>query len=509
MILLIGGLMTTVACGDDDDDDNDDNNDDADDDDDTADDDTGADDDDTGDDDDDDTGDDDTADDDTGDDDTGDDDTSDDDTGDDDTPVINREVWSYVPPEGPYHVETVGWIDDIDGDGAPEVLAHAYDSITTPDEGDTTFCISGAPDKGTLIWGVHPTNNNTGQISDSGGYGDRVIINSRDLNEDGYEDVLLGTAWGNRTAFALDGTDGSTLWQFCTYTNPLSPDSGWIQQIIPFPDVTGDDIPEVAFGVGSDNNSGWLINGKTGDVVWQLNASADVLYGVTVIDDINNDGSPEAVFAGGDDEDRVFCVDGDSSVSGTVLWTATTGNNYAIAAIDDVNSDGYQDVLAGSWGTDAVVCLNGHTGAELWTSNASVNPMRIVTLDDVNDDGIDDLAVSSMSGYAFYVIDGADGTTIWSAGASDYVWAIDAVDDINQDGVDDVVAGGFDGYVRMYDGVDGTLLWEYKTGDAKIKTIRAVPDMTGDGRAEVVAGTQCLDQGTSGAGTVFLLEGKP
>jgi len=110
---------------------------------------------------------------------------------------FNRRVWRFVPPEGPYSVESVGWIEDQDGDGVPEALAHAYESTFTPDEADTTFCISGAPSRaGEMIWGVHPTNDNVDLPSDSGGYGDSILNTIDDLNGDDYQDVGFGLAGG-------------------------------------------------------------------------------------------------------------------------------------------------------------------------------------------------------------------------------------------------------------------------------------------------------------------------
>ncbi|HPM78262.1 MAG TPA: PQQ-binding-like beta-propeller repeat protein [bacterium] len=515
LAMTVISLALTIACEGDDDDDLDADDDDfmADDDDDDAMDDDDDDDNDTGDDDDDnDTGDDDTGDDDTGDDDTGDDDTADDDTGDDDTGPEERLIWTFEPPDGKAHVECVGSIEDIDGDDVPDILAHAFDSINTPDEADTTFCISGASGgDATLIWGAHPKNDHPTYPSDSGGDGDRILTSVRDLNGDGVEDVLLGTAWGNRTAYALDGADGSKIWMFCTYTNPGSPDDGWIMSIDAFPDVTGDGVPEAIFGVGSDNNGGYLVDGADGSVLWRLAVSDDAIYDVDALDDINGDDTPDAVLAGGDNEDRVFAVEGDSSGTGNVLWTADTGNNYCLATIADLNSDGYKDVLAGSWGANAVVAVNGYTGATLWTSTASLAPIRIVPLDDVNDDGVPDLAAVGLLDDDVFVIDGADGSSIWvrRGPASDSIWAVDRLEDINDDGVNDVIAGSFDSWVIAMDGKTGDTIWSYDTGEAKVMTVRGVPDVTGDGLPDVVAGTQCLDTSTPGSGTVFLLNGDP
>jgi hypothetical protein len=77
------------------------------------------------------------------------------------------------------------------------------------------------------------------------------------------------------------------------------------------------------------------------------------------------------------------------------------------------------------------------------------------------------------------------------------------VDDTNGDGYQELAVGSFNGNIYLMDGVDGEILWSYSVGD-KIFTIRGVPDLTGNGIPDVVAGTQML--GGSG-GRCYALEG--
>ncbi len=70
-----------------------------------------------------------------------------------------------------------------------------------------------------------------------------------------------------------------------------------------------------------------------------------------------------------------------------------------------------------------------------------------------------------------------------------------------------MVIGTFDSLVIAYDGKDGDELWRYDTGDAKVMTLRSIPDVTGNGVPDVVVGNQCLSLGDEGCGAVFVLEG--
>ena len=59
------------------------------------------------------------------------------------------------------------------------------------------------------------------------------------------------------------------------------------------------------------------------------------------------------------------------------------------------------------------------------------------------------------------------------------------------------MAGSFDGRVYLLDGVDGGGVWSYDTGN-RLYCVRGVSDLTGNGREDVVAGTQMLSAGPPG-----------
>ena len=92
-------------------------------------------------------------------------------------------------------------IDDVDGDGRPDIVFESYDAGAP--QADHLVCIRGASSgAGEVLWGVRPP----GGASSGGGYGDNCLRIAPDLTGDGHADVLLGTAWGGRSAYAIDGT---------------------------------------------------------------------------------------------------------------------------------------------------------------------------------------------------------------------------------------------------------------------------------------------------------------
>ncbi len=129
--------------------------------------------------------------------------------------------------------------------------------------------------------------------------------------------------------------------------------------------------------------------------------------------------------------------------------------------LDDVTGDGHDEVIVASW-ENAVIVLNGLTGAQVWK------------------------------------------TTVGTLNGGD-VWFVHSIDDLNADGFQDVVAGSFDTYAYGMDGTDGDVLWSYPTGN-RVYSIYPVGDLNGDGTPEVVVGNQNPSNGSQLLEVVHVLD---
>ncbi len=404
-------------------------------------------------------------------------------------------IWSYQCIE---NVVCCTAFDDLNGDGFPEVVAEAFDAGA---QGDNLICLSGSGNlDGQLLWSARPV----GGPSSSGGYGDDCLTAIDDINGNGIGDLLLGTAWGSRSIFSIDGATGETIWTYDTYEHPPS---GWIYSVNTLGDLNGDNIPEVIAGAGSESNAGYCLDGATGDLIWRKQAG-DVIYTTVAIDDVNDDNYPDAILGGGDaGEDRVYCISGASQGYPLVLWAHPTGASvWSVDRISDINNDGYNDVVAGTWyNGNMIMALSGHSsgnGQVLWSTSVGYAIMKIVVCEDLNNDGLEDVLVASWGNFVA-ALSGADGSELWTYYTGDDVWAVYWAFDVTGDGIKEVVAGCFNGSVYLINGASGGLVWECPT-DAKIFTVRPIKDVNGDGFDDIIAGQQML---YSGGGKLFVISG--
>lgn len=419
--------------------------------------------------------------------------------------VSTQLLFSMIALDNASCVRGVG---DVTGDGLDEIIVGIDESGT-----DNVFCLSGAS-AGTaeVVWSLETLDG----VSGGAPYGDEAVVRVWDADGNGHDNVLVGTAWGGRTAYDLDTLDGTIHWRFDTYSEP---DSGWIYSLDRMSDVTGDGVPETAFGAGSDNDSLYMVDGNAAAggqaaVVWRYPA-ADGVGSVRNLGDVNGDGDDDVFAAVWDNGNTFVCLDGGTALpNGHVLWSYAA-DAYSTGVLADITGDGVNEALAVIWttGGSAVRALNGSTGTEVWRSTEVAEyGVMVDVIDDVNSSGTPDLVVSSWEN-AVIVLEGSDGTRIWktTVGTTNGgdVWTARGISDLNGDGVGDVVAGSFDLHAYAMSGADGEILWSYDTGN-RVFSIAPVGDLDGDGSPDVVIGTQDTSNNTvvhvvsGGAGAIFV-----
>ncbi|MEO0190357.1 MAG: choice-of-anchor D domain-containing protein [candidate division WOR-3 bacterium] len=393
-------------------------------------------------------------------------------------------LWMYNFPD---NVVCVADIGDINGDGIHDVAAESYNA-----GGETVQHLNvfwgNSSNQGVLRWKF-------GDDTTSGSWGDDCLILGDDYNNDGISDIILGTAWGDRSVYTIDGATGQVIWRYDTHW--YDGEGGWVYSVKPMPDINGDNIGEVLAGVGGNNTpaggprSIYCFSGATGDIIWRFRAQ-DAIGSVNWINDVNGDGIVDAICGawGNSLDRRVYCISGGSSgVVYTPLWSYYCGGDVmSVISIPDVSGDNIPDVIAGTW-SDSVFCLSGLSGSRIWARYVGGLVIKVVAIPDLIANNIPGIGVASL-GSTFYVLNSLNGNVFWTYPANSNVWTTDAISDIDGDGKFDILFGNqTPGIVYCLSGVDGDLIWSYNEGKL-IYSIRAVGDISFDGYPDVVVGTQ-------------------
>ncbi|MGC9337433.1 MAG: choice-of-anchor D domain-containing protein, partial [Candidatus Cloacimonadia bacterium] len=147
-------------------------------------------------------------------------------------------------------------IPDINGDGIYDVVVSSEDNYFRCFNGNS----SGTPD---ILWELY--------ILSGAVYHRHGITLSDDLDGDGYKDIIVGTAWGDRSIVAISGKTGEIIWKHDTHEYG---DGGWVYQVSCRFDYNDDGMPDILAATGSDANYAgprrvYCLDAFTGDSIWE------------------------------------------------------------------------------------------------------------------------------------------------------------------------------------------------------------------------------------------------
>ena len=377
-----------------------------------------------------------------------------------------------------------------------------------------------------------------------------------DLDGDGKPEFAAASRSSRAEVVVVSAATGKELWRVGA------------RDAVAVPDQDGDGGPDVAIAVVGNRVDAWvsICSGKTGAYLTTLSpkgGAADRFSGedrpytesVALLDDADGDGKPDLVVVRAHastkkpgpgiaglllpwcDDAAAFVISLDGKVVAELdaKFDADWRSPLAVPA-GDADGDGRTDVFVR---TDAG---RGKLPLELraiakgtllvgFKGDAWSMPDAIAVLGDVDGDAKADFLFGDGSGKrgsadatgAVRVISGRDGREIRSvkgAKEGDHLGeSVAALPDVDGDGVPDFVAGSpyaetrksmqMAGAVTAYSGKTGKVLWTAK-GDAASgclgAAVAALPDVDGDGAADVVAGEPGF--GPDDKGRVLVLSGK-
>ncbi|MFO8129495.1 MAG: choice-of-anchor D domain-containing protein [Bacteroidales bacterium] len=390
---------------------------------------------------------------------------------------IGEPLWHYTIDEAfDNSPKAIASIQDITGDGVADVIVCSEDYNIRCFNGNS----SGTAD---VMWTRYVYSGSVPFQND--------LTTIPDIDNDGYEDVIIGTAGGDRSIIALSGKTGDVLWKH--QTNEYG-SGGWVYQVDCRYDYNGDDFPDVLAATGDDaNGTGpkriYCLDGKDGESIWECFTNGPN-FSVIGIRDFTGDGKPDVLGGAANDNETEGKVYGINGENGDIEWTYTTAGSsvWALGQLNDINGKGISDIIAGDFAGNYYL-IDAENGSVIHPGY--IGPyliLRFARLDDVNGDGHPDF-LPGHSGSDGLMISGQDGSNIWFHSLADKSWNVGRIGDISGDGINDVIVGTLyqNNYCYFMNGVDGEEMASINF-QQPVDAITSIPDITGDGSMEMVAG---------------------
>ena len=178
---------------------------------------------------------------------------------------IGKVIWQYTLTIYDPSPKAIKSIEDINNDGIDDVIVCSED--------DHVRCFDGgAVGSGVVLW-EH-------EIYSGDVYRQTGLDIIEDVNDDGYEDVVVGAAWGARLIRCISGKDGDEIWTHDTHEYG---DGGWVYQVNSSYDYNNDGITDVLAACGDDSSDTgpkrvYCLDGEDGSSIWECPFDAVGFY---------------------------------------------------------------------------------------------------------------------------------------------------------------------------------------------------------------------------------------
>lgn len=340
---------------------------------------------------------------------------------------------------------------DLNGDGVLDIILGGGTDGVPANNGIMAF--NGAD--GSLLW-KRPAH-------------DEIFVsaNFQDINGDGVPDVFIGGR--EAQLYAIDGSNGSLIWQFYPHPFPVSPgDSGLWNFYSPqfIPDVDGDALPDLLVANGGDHSLPlWETNRPPGHLMVISSATGSILAQAVVPDsaetycsplviDLKNDGTLWILYGTGGESlgGSFYAVQLEDLLNENLensIQLATHPNRGFIApasAHQSLHHAGYDFIVQGFGGT--IFKFDGSTFAQKWAttiSGAESSAQPVIgnfTGGDHEPDVFCVLYKGSMTSYTDYyqvMLDGTDGSVQFKDSLGTLHFPSGNAVDLNNDGRDEAI----------------------------------------------------------------------
>jgi len=346
--------------------------------------------------------------------------------------------------------------------------------------------------------------------------------NAGDVNNDGVNDLILGTSGG--MARVISGIDGTTLYTFSELAGAFG------QKVAGAGDVNKDGYADVIVSAhrdgtnGTDSGAVWVYSGIDGSVLYTIYGEPTYHFGFSAAGagDINKDGYADIIVGAlaadnsgqGSGSARIF-----SGQTGNILYTLYGDNNgdtfgYSVDGVGDLNKDGYDDVIIGAPSGNYARVISGIDGSTLKTLTIGASH-SVVGAGDLNNDTYGDLLLGKADGTTV-AVSGQDYSVLHTYTApgtgSQAGRGVDSAGDVNGDGFDDFIVGrmvhnSHRGKVDIVSGKDGSIISTIEgdnENDYLGLAVAGLGDINNDGISEIIVGAYGDDDNGNDSGSVSI-----
>jgi len=383
-------------------------------------------------------------------------------------------------------------------------------------------------------------------FSSSNGNGG-ALASLGDINGDGVDDFVMGgdqyITFGSTSAIVFSGADGAVIYSWSGFNNA--------EAVANAGDVDNDGVNDIIIGsIWTNSSAGQakVYSGATGILLYTFDGAAGSAYlgnAVSSAGDINGDGFDDLLIG-------AWGETGAQSFSGAAyIYSGADGSElrriggsfdsgyfgHSVAGVGDVDGDSVPDQLIGELGnatfgsnTGAVYLYSGATGALIQTwigphGNSRFGE-RVAAVGDLDGDGFGECIIGAQfedpGTGAAHVISLATGTTLFVLKGYEptevFARSVAGSPDVDGDGTPDLLvgsdrfysSGGYTGMVRVFSGADGQELQRFSASSATGRlglAVAGLGDVNGDGFGDYVAGAP--EEGFAGfkSGSAYVVSG--